>query len=454
MKTIYDCMNTLCQQLEQSPMFKFSLSSRELFHSNFLEWLSTVDKDAFSSLMNCLVDSTSCPIQWPKSGHWRVKREFQKLDLCVLSYDKKQDYDDDNDDNAKIILTVENKVKSIPYKEQLDDYSEKVVKWNKKKSGLKCVYLLLSLAKEFPEKSIIEKDHIWTIKNYDVLSSLITVHYLQNRLPSFETDIIKDYCKFVGNLSSLANIWYHEDFRLDSPFLYFYKSNNKRLCFQQYEELRRLRIHDLFQKLKFSYMCSLLFLCVKEVVGEGKALPNNGKGLFKSCNDERRSPRSSFVSVNYAFLHGEPLIEINIHPAVQNGQSEFYFTIQVQGNRYEHGVQIKLDASINNTEEVLKQLNPVISGYCLKNWMWTGKGEDKEKVIACKQKGLLQNDLLPNDPQGKLLFYKYSLQNGRYYIYQAREINTGTGENNKGPCIYEIMCQMLLDLTYVWDCIS
>ena len=40
-------MKTLVQQLQENPMFKFSMSSLELFHSNFLEWLFNQNPSTF-----------------------------------------------------------------------------------------------------------------------------------------------------------------------------------------------------------------------------------------------------------------------------------------------------------------------------------------------------------------------------------------------------------------------
>ena len=434
-------------------MFKLSLSSRELFHTNFLEWLSTVDSNSFMTLMKQLVKGSNNTIRWTK--YWRVKREFQKLDLCILSYDKKKDYDNDNDNKAKIILVVENKVKSIPYKEQLDDYHQKVEKWNKKVTKKddadSCIYILLSLAKLFPEKYIIEKGKIWIIRNYTELAKKIASCYLRKKsFKTLEDEIIQDYCQYVSILSELSSVWYNEDYRLESPFLYFYKKDKKDICFQQYEDLRKIRIHDLFQKLKFSHICSVLYFCVKLFVGEITVIPNNGKGLFKNSKDDRLKPDVTFICLNDAFLHGVPLIEINIHPAVQIGQPEYYFTIQVQGDRYEHGIQMK----VNKEEEVLKEIGRVLAEYSMDDWMWTVEEKKTDKIIGSRWTGLFGSDLLPVDTNSKLKYYKYYGKQDYYYLYQARKIITGTSESDQGPSICTIVCQMLDDLVFVMNCLK
>ena len=49
--------------LKTSPMFNLSLASKELFHSNFLYWLSIIDKQLFKNLIEELGVETA---KWPK----------------------------------------------------------------------------------------------------------------------------------------------------------------------------------------------------------------------------------------------------------------------------------------------------------------------------------------------------------------------------------------------------
>ena len=87
------------EYLKTSPMFNLSLSSKELFHSNFLYWLSTIDKN--KSIFKGLVTSLGADISGWNDNTWEVKREFKNLDVCVI------------DKEGKILLVVENKVKAF-----------------------------------------------------------------------------------------------------------------------------------------------------------------------------------------------------------------------------------------------------------------------------------------------------------------------------------------------------
>ena len=96
--------------LKTSPLFNLSLSSKELFHSNFLYWIWKISPKTFQQVMQSFGAATN---QWP--NNYEVRREYENIDLCVL-------------DKGDILLMLENKVKSIPYKKQLDGYEKKVQK--------------------------------------------------------------------------------------------------------------------------------------------------------------------------------------------------------------------------------------------------------------------------------------------------------------------------------------
>ena len=108
-------------QLQKSPMFQLSLSSKELFHSNFLYWIWKNSPELFKNVIDELYKSVgkeSPTKSWP--DEFVVTREHKHFDLSVFSKD--------NDKNEKILLVIENKVKSIPYQSQLDAYLKKVAK--------------------------------------------------------------------------------------------------------------------------------------------------------------------------------------------------------------------------------------------------------------------------------------------------------------------------------------
>ena len=120
---------TVIEALKKSPMFQLSLSSKELFHSNFLYWIWNISPALFKDIINELLGHNSSKT-WPDK--YSVKREYNNYDLCVV----------DSIDTVKLV--IENKVKSIPNLKQLKAY--KNYEDGKKNNDVE--YLLLSLTDE------------------------------------------------------------------------------------------------------------------------------------------------------------------------------------------------------------------------------------------------------------------------------------------------------------------
>ena len=102
-------MVEMIEKLNKSTLFRLSLGSKELFHSNFLAWLAE-NSLAFNQAIFEFLDPRECCIK-PTT----INREKEHIDLW-LEYKIE----------AKTInVIIENKVKSIPYRSQLDSYAEK-----------------------------------------------------------------------------------------------------------------------------------------------------------------------------------------------------------------------------------------------------------------------------------------------------------------------------------------
>lgn len=338
--------------LEGSPMFQLSLASKELFHSNFLAWIGSWeqgDKDKsrgknhpFRSIMKALGANDKNVDNWPEE--WYVAREFNNFDLCVLNrmpdaFNPEEVRKPNNDgvnskdntisaDPLKILLVLENKLKSIPYKQQLDRYVEEARKINKLKENnpndFDCI--LLSMASEFPDRVLI-KDK-WKIASYKDLLNQIKEEIA---IDDYYRSIIKDYAKQLNALNQLRDIWCQD--LQDQSFLYFNTENHnnkrdqdvplyKRVSYKfDYQILKRLRIHDLFQKQRYAMMCALL----RNKIGTLNDVKIASKDIREDgCN----------TLVNFNYMHGEPLLDIWLKI-----DENFVYTIQVQADSYEHGVQ-------------------------------------------------------------------------------------------------------------------
>ena len=153
---------------------------------------------------------------------------------------------------------------------------------------------------------------------------------------------------------------------LSSQWEMDYKDNQKFLYYdnENFKMAKKCRIHDLYQKLKFSYLCMILFNKIKDLYGEFTIFPSNQGGLFKeNKNLEGWGSDNKYICISYTYLHGEPLLEINVHPGLNN-DPEIYYGIQVQGKSYEHGIQVK-GKEAEKVWEMLKKGELVI----IDNWM-------------------------------------------------------------------------------------
>ncbi|MDE6277018.1 MAG: PD-(D/E)XK nuclease family protein [Muribaculaceae bacterium] len=174
--------NTDINYLKTSPMFQLSLSSKELFHSNFLYWLYTLNRNNFLELFRKLLKNKNLGSNW---GEWEVKREYNHYDLCVISHEDKDEI---------IHLVLENKFKSLPNIQQLDKYCKKTQK-------CEC-HVLLTLADKFPNK---EKITDWTIINYKDLGKAISVVF--SDVVGYEAGIIRDYINVISIIHNQSVSW-------------------------------------------------------------------------------------------------------------------------------------------------------------------------------------------------------------------------------------------------------
>ncbi|MCM1533207.1 MAG: PD-(D/E)XK nuclease family protein [Corallococcus sp.] len=97
--------------LKNSLMYQMSLGSKELYHSNVWAWLLEKDREYIKAFFN--IDLTEF------DNKFEVRRELAHRDITIWLH--KKGYPDNQ---GKCYLVIENKIKSLPTKEQLQDYTE------------------------------------------------------------------------------------------------------------------------------------------------------------------------------------------------------------------------------------------------------------------------------------------------------------------------------------------
>ncbi len=271
-----------------------SLGSKELFHSNFLEYLWNLDSTAFLIMMKDFLKKPLLDLH-----DFQLRREKENFDICICHDEGRRSVYD---------IVIENKVKSIPYKEQLKCYEEKAERL------ADCRFLLLTLSKSFPDRGDKDLEN-WGVMGYDDLLERIKDHYLKGTIrDERHLTYIKDYCNFVENLNDLKNEVVLPD-NIFGQQLFVPKDINK---------LKEIRLHDLYIKLR----CSWFALEVKtklEKMGMDTIVVNKFDDIRKGC-----------VNLNINLNQGNGQIAAWICDEEMN-----VFECVIQGNQYRHGINQK-----------------------------------------------------------------------------------------------------------------
>lgn len=398
--------------LKTSPMFNLSLSSNELFHSNYLYWIWKTNEDCFKKIINSLIGEENYWDKNWKGKNLEVRREYKNFDLSIVevlnSAKTEQDIDnkvykstsepENESENGEyrtdglILFVLENKIKSIPYKKQIDEYINKISTHNsavvKKGNSARTAKLrklindrknqcrteniegrlksgqskeieeeirsenkalntkistptsqlvLLSLVKDFPDKP---KEHEWKIKSYEEY-----IEQIESLKFTDYNNLKTDYCQYVRNLITCIKKW--DKF----PKFYIEESDN----FLEYPHLQtaeELRLHALYSKYNYAKLCCILMQKLKEKeFGKDKVQyirKQDDIMLLTGQDPKKKSQFGSYddcfndnilIGVGYDYTSTKPLLEVKVvrKPADADAVKLIYI-IQVQGDKYEHGI--------------------------------------------------------------------------------------------------------------------
>lgn len=299
-------LDALLEQFKQNPMYFFSLSSKELFHSNFLEFLFQTDCEKFFKIIDKILgtDFSSEPYKYALS------REKEKFDICIShKVTTKRRKEADCYD-----LIIENKVKSIPYYTQLEGYQNKADEHNKNLDNPQVKILLLSLVQNFPDREKIDGQKNWTIAHYDQLCTLIRSEFSDHPMIG---QYVKDYCDFLDLLNKLQQSIIDD---------------NANGLFNNTDTYKPYRFHDIYAKLR-----SALFLMdfKKEIEQMVKAYGMDVK-FVDSIHDviiaEKYAPG---IYLHYGINQGVGVADIWI--PIWKGNRICKYEIVIQGIQYRHG---------------------------------------------------------------------------------------------------------------------
>ena len=288
-------MKTIIANLKSSPMFNLSLSSKELFHSNFIAWVAenSTTSGAFArELLNFLNINNSTSIK-------SVKREKSFIDIQI-------------EFSNGLTILIENKVKSMPSKLQLGKYSTVAQKIN----NCRCILLSLSQPSFFQGRTISINGISWDYMSYSDLFNML--FSIQQKINSncYEYYILEDYCFFIKNLNSLNN-------KITTSFSTTqFSTQHDKTC----KYLNSIRIGDFYEKRRYELLTYKVF-----------ALRKNWGNVFVGL-DPLKIPQINIgdIYINSGFSNSCGLIEIKyikqVSPIVILG-------IQIQNGQYRRFIE-------------------------------------------------------------------------------------------------------------------
>ncbi|MDD3149353.1 MAG: PD-(D/E)XK nuclease family protein [Candidatus Gastranaerophilales bacterium] len=158
-------------RLSKNSMFRLSLTSKELFHSNFWAWMVNKYPKETTKVFYDAYDGKS-PV--------RVFREKKNFDLLLEIGD--------------LSVVIENKFKSFPDKKQLEDYEQKLESAGQKNQKI----ILISY---YPPVFKMKED--WEYLSYEDLGKRLKMINFNERFSTEDIAIIKTYAECIDCLNAI-----------------------------------------------------------------------------------------------------------------------------------------------------------------------------------------------------------------------------------------------------------
>lgn len=377
----------IVEQLKNNAVFQLSLSSKELFHSNFLCWLAE-DKNCSAVFTEVLklfgFDEQAAKkiTDGLQNEEYMALREYKNFDFCICEKVKnfKHDKDDEDADEeyipGRLLLVLENKFKSIPYKEQLEKYSEKaevlnkdgrknkakamwlvnnpgktscdLLYWNEKNyqkelgmmENINTKFVLLSLAKEVfgienlnskSDFSIVvsgsanlKKEYTWRFVSYEDYATILDKEANNS---NFTNELIKQYAQFLLSFQKLL----HPNTTLPSSSEVEKTEWSILSC---RKDMKSIRMDDIWQKL----VANIIGIKLRNRLESKGYKIKSIKNVNEVLGSKEKMPNSNEIILGIGFSRGTALIEVKL---VLN--ETILFGIQIQGKAYKRLLEVVVD---------------------------------------------------------------------------------------------------------------
>lgn len=227
-------MEKKIEYLKRSLLFRMSLGSKELFHSNVWAWLIERDTSFVEVFFNDIDISDLCSGENKKIC---VSREAKHRDIVIWLPNKKY-------------LVIENKIKSLPTEQQLKEYSADL--WDNEL--VKAVFT--GIINPFDDDAITlsgKKTVTWQFLSYSEISKRIREKLEKSQeFNDLERKQICEYCKIIEYMN---DILFYELKQNQNKLIYSYKEYKEG---QESFDLRSLGIYDIYAKMRGSQFINYL----------------------------------------------------------------------------------------------------------------------------------------------------------------------------------------------------
>ncbi len=432
-ETLIEQLTDCAKELKANPVYAVSLGSRELFHSNFLEWFLNTFPTGLARVLG--EDSAKYPM-----GSFKVEREKANIDLVIEVRRK-------GSNELQEVIAIENKVKDTPKLEQLLDYDAWLAKtYDAQNCNIRKV--ILSLVR--PQKEIRVRSE-WRWLTYSELGSGVEAALLDSG-SEVETEIsaiVRCYVKMVKSLVELVELVNRSDSRSrDYWFSRSYPPSTEETAVDA--NLDSIRFADTIQK----HRADALLLAVRKATKNSDWLKNLGEAPQKELEKERPTPgqeEAILVCSSAEFTNKRPLVVMKVSRPVRG--MRLFLGVQVQGSQYRRLIEWRGFTFNKSDEERSGKIDEFLEMTDNYKWLFgrdnTGGGFTSVAVGFFREfEGKVSSRSRPGKP---ICTY------APHFIYQHVDVGSGEAGSALPPsqiveaiiADLEAACKLLRDDTYI-----
>ncbi len=351
------------QFLQNSLLYQMSLGSKELYHSNVWAWLIKQDH-AFIKVFFPDFDENIYEIT-------EIERECRHRDLIIWLHKKGF-----LEKEEKYFYVIENKIKSLQSRNQLQDYTEDL--WDNKMLG--GIVTGIANALESDSEEITGKNNvkiIWKFVRYDKIATEI-----QNIAINSQKPVIREkLCQIIEYFSIINSVYKIVNFAVNR--------NKQVLDYACDDSLHKVGLKDVFVKLKGADFMHYAQLTIKSQLEE---LCPEGYNLF----------------IGQSFHNGRATLDFRFSNWEQNCKDWLTIGIQLEGSQYRYLVE---RGEKHNKDEIFEKFKGV--------W-FDGNFNPSE----------FKRTLFGKDTSMKKLFDSYGDSSGEYiFVYQYYNVSNQAYDN-------------------------